>query len=202
MAVLTGRFDLAFQFASGLHRAQMRKGTKVPYISHLMAVAALVLEAGGDEDQAIAALLHDAMEDQGGLPTLKTIRRLFGDRVAETVSECSDSESEVGENKRPWRERKKCYIEKLRFASPDALMVSAADKVHNARCILSDYREAGECLWERFNKEASKEDQLDYYRRLVRAFRESKAPPVLAGELDRVVSDLEFVARGSEPSRG
>ena len=93
---LTGRFDLAFQLASGLHHSQRRKGTEIPYISHLMSVAALVLEAGGDEDQAIAALLHDAMEDQGGPPTLETIRRLFGDRVAEIVKECSDSELLTG----------------------------------------------------------------------------------------------------------
>jgi (p)ppGpp synthase/HD superfamily hydrolase len=101
---LTGRFESAFQLASGLHHEQRRKGTEIPYISHLMSVAALVLEAGGDEDQAIAALLHDAMEDQGGPPTLETIRRLFGDRVAEIVKECSDSESEDPENKLPWHQ--------------------------------------------------------------------------------------------------
>ncbi|MGA7622931.1 MAG: HD domain-containing protein [Candidatus Acidiferrales bacterium] len=105
-SILTDRFDSAFQLASGLHREQCRKGTGIPYISHLMSVAALVLEAGGDEDQVIAALLHDAMEDQGGPPTLETIRRLFGDRVAEIVKECSDSESEDPENKLPWHQRK------------------------------------------------------------------------------------------------
>jgi (p)ppGpp synthase/HD superfamily hydrolase len=107
---LTGRFDLALHFASGLHHAQRRKGTEVPYIAHLMSVAALVLEAGGDEDQVVAALLHDAMEDQGGTPTLKTIRQLFGDRVAETVRECSDSESEDPESKLPWHQRKQAYL--------------------------------------------------------------------------------------------
>jgi len=100
---LTRRFDLALQFASGLHHSQCRKGTPVPYISHLMAVSALVLEAGGDEDLAIAALLHDAVEDQGGPPTLETIRRMFGDRVADVVMECSDTDREP---KPPWRERK------------------------------------------------------------------------------------------------
>ncbi len=134
---LTGRFDLAFQLASGLHHEQRRKGTEIPYISHLMSVAALVLEAGGDEDQAIAALLHDAMEDQGGPPTLETIRRLFGDRVAGIVKECSDSESEHPENKLPWHQRKQAYLAKLTAASPDALLVSVADKLHNARTILA-----------------------------------------------------------------
>jgi len=110
---LTRRFDLAFHLASGLHHAQRRKGTEVPYIAHLMSVAALVLEAGGDEDQTVAALLHDAMEDQGGPPTLKTIRQLFGDRVADTVRECSDSESEDPEKKLPWHQRKQMYLAHL-----------------------------------------------------------------------------------------
>jgi hypothetical protein len=127
---LTGRLDLAFHFASGLHHAQRRKGAEVPYIAHLMSVAALVLEAGGDEDQVLAALLHDAMEDQGGPPTLNTIRRLFGDRVAETIRECSDSESEDPEKKLPWHQRKQAYLAHLPTASPDALLVSIAQEHH------------------------------------------------------------------------
>jgi (p)ppGpp synthase/HD superfamily hydrolase len=191
---LTRRFDVALHFASGLHHAQFRKGTNIPYIAHLMSVASLVLEAGGDEDQAIAALLHDAMEDQGGPPTLATIQKLFGDRVADTVRECSDSESEDPNSKKPWRDRKRAYIAHLAEASVDALRVSIADKLHNARAILADYRILGDKLWERFNKEASKKDQLDYYRALVTAFRKTAAPNAMVEELDRVVGELEQLA--------
>lgn len=191
---LTYRFDVALHFACGLHHDQFRKGTAVPYIAHLMSVAALVLEAGGDEDQAIAALLHDAMEDQGGPPTLATIRKLFGDRVAQTVRECSDSESEDPEKKLPWHERKRAYLAHLPNASPDALLVSLADKLHNARTVLADYRTHGDELWGRFNKNASKKDQLNYYRALVRAFRKTKAPGAPVDELDRVVTDLAHLA--------
>lgn len=123
-----------------------------------MSVCALVIEAGGDEDQAIAALLHDAVEDQGGLPTLDTIRHMFGDRVATTVESCSDSMATNPDEKLLWRDRKDKYLEHLRTANADALMVSAADKLHNARAILADYRELGEGLWSRFS--APKDDQL------------------------------------------
>jgi hypothetical protein len=126
---LTRRFDLAFHFAAGLHHKHVRKGTEIPYIAHLMSVCALVLEAGGNEDQAVAALLHDAMEDQGGLPTLNTIKRLFGDRVANIVRECSDSESPDPGQKLSWHQRKQAYLDHLRSASPDALLVAAADKL-------------------------------------------------------------------------
>jgi (p)ppGpp synthase/HD superfamily hydrolase len=118
---LTWRFDVALQFASGLHDQQPRKGVSIPYIAHLMSVCALVLEAGGNEDQAIAALLHDAVEDQGGLPTLDTIRQMFGDRVASTVESCSDSMATNPDKKLPWRERKVKYLEHLQTASGDAL---------------------------------------------------------------------------------
>src|ERR1700680_1058105 len=113
---LTSRFDLALRFASGLHREQARKGVPIPYISHLMSVCGLVLEAGGDEDQAIAALLHDAVEDQGGLSTLATIRHMFGDRVANTVESCSDSTATDPTEKVGWHERKDKYLEHLRCA--------------------------------------------------------------------------------------
>lgn len=159
-----------------------------------MGVAALVLEAGGDEDQAIAALLHDAMEDQGGRPTLETIRKLFGDRVAMTVEECSDSESEDPAKKKPWHERKRIYLAHLPHASADALLVSLADKLHNARAVLQDYRVHGDELWKRFNKEATKQDQLNYYRALVSTFHETPAPPKMVDELGRVVAELEQLA--------
>src|SRR5215469_15215189 len=147
---LTWRFNLALQLACGLHRNQTRRGTPVPYIGHLMAVCSLVLDAGGDEDQAIVALLHDAVEDQGGMTTLATIRQLFGDRVANAVEACSDSTVSDPAQKLEWRKRKENYIAHFRNTNEDALIVGAADKLHNARAILTDYREAGEELWLRF----------------------------------------------------
>jgi (p)ppGpp synthase/HD superfamily hydrolase len=197
--LLTRRFDLALHFAAGLHHKQTRKGTVIPYIAHLMSVCALVLESGGDEDQAIAALLHDAMEDQGGPPTLATIRRLFGDRVADTVRECSDSESSDPTRKLPWHERKQAYLDGLRSASRDALLISLADKLHNARDILACYREMGDDLWQRFNKSASKADHLRYYRELVRHFQaRPETPKAVIDELDRVVTELESLASSQE----
>jgi (p)ppGpp synthase/HD superfamily hydrolase len=193
--LLGGRFDLALQFASALHKTQLRKGTKIPYIAHLLSVCALVLESGGDEDQAIAALLHDAMEDQGGLPTLTMIERLFGPRVAGIVRECSDSESADPAHKLPWKQRKLAYVDHLRHASPDALLIVAADKLHNTRDVLGCYRELGDALWERFSPSATKTDHLWYYRELVRRLQaRSEAPKQLVDELDRVVAKLEALA--------
>jgi hypothetical protein len=190
---LTWRFDTAFQFASGLHHKQARKGVNIPYLAHLMSVCALVIEAGGDEDQAIAGLLHDAVEDQGGLPTLATIRHMFGDRVANTVEGCSDSTATDATEKPPWTERKAQYLEHLRHANPDILLVSAADKLHNARAILADYRELGDELWSRFN--APKEDQLRYYRALVETLQKAAAPKALVDELRRVVEELDRLVK-------
>jgi (p)ppGpp synthase/HD superfamily hydrolase len=185
---LTHRFDLALHFASGLHRNQCRKATYVPYISHLMSVTALVLENGGSEDQAIAALLHDAVEDQGGKPTLDTIRHLFGDRVADIVFECSDSDATDPAQKLPSAERKRAYLEHLPSISSDALVVALADKVHNVRSILADYQQVGDAVWDRFN--VGKEEQLKYYSRLLEIFRERSAPPRLTDEFGRVVGEL------------
>jgi (p)ppGpp synthase/HD superfamily hydrolase len=155
---LTWQFDTALQLATGLHHQQTRKGGSIPYIAHLMSVCALVLEAGGDEDEAIAALLQDAVEDRGGRSTLDTIRQMFGDRIADTVESCSDSMATNPDEKLPWRLRKDSYLEHLRTANADALIVSAADKLHNAQAILADNRELGGGLWSRFS--APKDDQL------------------------------------------
>lgn len=174
--------------ATRLHGRQRRKGTDVPYVSHLLGVASLVLEAGGDEDQAIAALLHDAVEDQGGRPQLEKIRRHFGDRVAGIVEGCTDADSVP---KPPWRERKERYIEHIRHAPAEVRRVSAADKLHNARAILADVRRHGDAVWGRFT--ADRGGVLWYYRSLVTAFRETDTG-YLAEELDRVVTELE---RGS-----
>lgn len=145
---LTNRFDEAFRFAHELHRAQTRKGTSIPYISHLMTVSALVVEHGGDEDQAIAGLLHDAAEDQGGEATLQEIERRFGGDVAGIVADCTDAWTEP---KPPWRARKETYLEKLPHKQARSLLVSLADKTHNAEAILLDYRTLGDDLWSRFN---------------------------------------------------
>jgi Domain of unknown function (DUF6946)/HD domain len=179
------RFDRAFALARELHAAQVRKGTKIPYISHLMGVAALVLEDGGDEDEAIAALLHDAVEDQGGQPTLRRIRQLFGERVAQIVDACSDTDVTP---KPPWRESKEPYITHLRDPElPDgALRVSLADKLHNARAILFDLR-AGRDVFGRFS--AGRADQHWYYDALANTFAELSGSPMVA-ELRRVIDDL------------
>jgi (p)ppGpp synthase/HD superfamily hydrolase len=155
-----------------------------------MAVSALVLEAGGDEDLAIAALLHDAVEDQGGEPTLQTIRRMFGDRVATVVMECSDTDHEP---KPPWRKRKEQYLTHLLSASADALLVSIADKLHNVRSVLADYRRHKENLWMRFN--AGKEEQFWYYGELVRVFTQRRPEDPLVTEFTRVVKELKDLDR-------
>ena len=183
------RFEEALVFAHRLHGRQLRKGTRIPYMTHLMSVASLVLENGGDEDAAIAGLLHDAAEDQGGRPTLERIRRKFGRRVAAIVDGCTDA---YGQPKPPWRQRKEAYLAHLATASKAVRLVSAADKLHNARAILFDYRVVGERLWSRFN--VGKEDQLWYYRSLIRALGKPKASP-LVGELARTVRELKRLTR-------
>lgn len=181
---LSAKFDEALAYAHEAHRKQVRKGTEIPYIAHLMAVAAIVLENGGDEDTAIASLLHDVIEDGGGDAARKEIRRRFGRHVVDIVDECTDAEVIP---KPPWRERKEKYIAHLRHASPSARLVSAADKLHNARAILADYRMVGEALWERFN--AGRDGVLWYYQALVAAFKERGTSPIIE-ELDRVVKEL------------
>ena len=180
---MTERFDHAFALARELHARQRRKQTDIPYVSHLMGVASLVLEDGGDEDEAIAALLHDAVEDQGGPATLAVIRERFGDRVAGIVQDCSDTD-EVP--KPPWRARKEAYIAHLATASDGALRVSLADKLHNARSILFDER-AGHDVFARFH--ASREETLWYYRSLAEAFAARTDSPMVP-ELRRVVEEL------------
>jgi GTP pyrophosphokinase len=185
---LSGRFEEALVYAAQLHATQVRKATNVPYISHLMAVSSLVLEHNGNEDEAIAALLHDAVEDQGGLPTLAEIQRRFGDTVAEIVHACSDSEVTP---KPPWRARKEAYLAHLSQVSPSVRLVSAADKLHNARSILLDYRALGEELWGRFK--GGKEGTLWYYRELANIFQQL-GPASLSEELSRTVKELEQIA--------
>ena len=179
-------FDHALLYASRLHRDQLRKGTSTPYITHLLAVASIVGENGGSEDEVVAALLHDAPEDRGGEATLQEIRDQFGDGVTEIVDGCTDTYETP---KPPWRERKERYLAHLAGASGSVRLVSSADKLHNARTVLSDYRLLGEDLWTRFN--GKKEGTLWYYRAVVDALQGDS--PIVE-ELDRVVTELETLS--------
>lgn len=191
--MLSERYDEALVFAHQLHRRQKRKGGATPYIAHLLSVSALVLEHGGDEDQAIAALLHDAIEDQGGEAARREIRRRFGDRVAAIVDDCTDTDQTP---KPPWRARKEAYLNRLRTLPESSRLVSLADKVHNARTMLLDYRTVGEALWTRF--EGRREGTLWYYRSLVEIFA-ADSPSALANELERTVAELERLASCASP---
>ncbi len=191
------KFEEAFQLAFELHQTrgkQGRKGKDTPYVSHLMAVAALVLEFDGTEEEAIAALLHDAVEDQGGPETLQLIEERFGAKVAKIVSDCSDSE---GEPKPAWRERKIRYIEHLPHVSPSSRIVSLADKIHNAATILRDVRHHGSRTFERFS--GKRDGTLWYYDALARTFMQK--PDEMANELNRIVEELYAAAEAKRPER-
>ncbi|MCC6622836.1 MAG: HD domain-containing protein [Deltaproteobacteria bacterium] len=188
---LGDRFVAALAHAFELHQHQVRKGNDIPYMSHLLAVAALVIEHGGDEEEAIAALLHDAVEDQGGLPTLEAIRGRFGERVADIVLGCSDAFGDAHTVKPPWRERKVKYLDHFREASASVRLVSMADKLHNCRSTVADLHATGAATWSRFN--ASREDQLWFYRTFSDLAR-ALAPSRLADELHRAVLELEALA--------
>jgi (p)ppGpp synthase/HD superfamily hydrolase len=195
MTRLTQRFQEALNLATKVHAGQYRKGKDVPYIAHLLAVTALVLENGGDEDEAIAALLHDTIEDQRDKISLQEIRQQFGDKVAGTVDGLTDAKTWP---KRPWRQRKEAYIAHLRQSSPSERLVSASDKLHNARSLLYDYRTTGESIWQRFN--GGKEGTLWYYRALLEAFR-AAGPTPLVDELERVISELERLVASTSGGR-
>lgn len=181
---LSKRFDDALVFASDLHRRQTRKGSGVPYMSHLMAVSALVLENGGDEDQAIAGLLHDAAEDQGGQETLDVISARFGSSVAQIVADCTDSWEEP---KPDWRPRKEAYLASLADKSPRSLLVSLADKTHNAGAILADMESLGDKIWDRFT--GKRDGTLWYYRSLAQIFEEALPGP-MARKLSATVAAM------------
>jgi (p)ppGpp synthase/HD superfamily hydrolase len=182
---LTSRFHDAVGYAADVHGGQTRKGTAAPYLSHLMGVASIVLDAGGSEDEAIAALLHDAAEDHGGRSRLADIQARFGDAVAAIVEACTDSWETPRE---PWIERKRRYVAHASHLEAAALRVSAADKVHNTYALLRDLREHGDKVWERYA--AGPDDILWYYESLVRAFREAGGGP-LVDELERIVRGIQ-----------
>ena len=185
MPLLTERYDRALVYAHQLHRSQTRKGSEIPYIAHVLAVSSIALEYGANEDEAIAALLHDAVEDCGGAPVLDSIRNQFGQTVATIVDACSDTQISP---KPPWRQRKERYIEHLRQASTSVCLVSASDKLHNVRSLLMDRRKIGESLWERFR--GGREGTLWYYR-AVASVLEVNWRTALSEELTRAVTERE-----------
>ncbi|MBS0337880.1 MAG: HD domain-containing protein [Proteobacteria bacterium] len=193
MPVVGKRFRDALVWAAELHEDQKRKGGNIPYVSHLLGVASIVLEHGGDEDQAIAALLHDALEDQAHKMSPREIRARFGDKVEEIVEACTDGDPEEQRDRDPvrWRRRKEKYIAEVATKPEAALLVSMADKLYNARTILEDFRELGEALWPRFT--TGKEGTLWYYRTLLAAFK-PRAENRLWHELDRTVAEIERLA--------
>jgi (p)ppGpp synthase/HD superfamily hydrolase len=179
------RFEDAVAYAIRAHAHQARKGGTIPYLAHLFAVAAHVMEDGGSEDETIAAMLHDAGEDQGGEPRMSDIEARFGSNIATIVRGCSDT---LETPKPDWGERKRRYVEHLADASLEVRRVSLADKVHNAESMVSDHTVDGEKLWERFN--AKRDDQATYYRSLRAAFRASGAGRPLFARLDAAVEKL------------
>ena len=182
-------FDEAVRYARELHHDQVRKGTDIPYLSHLLGAAALVLDQGGDEAEVIAALLHDALEDQSDRTSYAEIERRFGEKVARIVLACSDA---VESPKPPWRARKERYVKHLRSAPQDVLRVSLADKLHNARSIVADWRVIGDAVWDKFS--AGRDEQLWYYGALLDVFRE-RSPSPLVVELAAAVEQLQRAAR-------
>jgi (p)ppGpp synthase/HD superfamily hydrolase len=190
--LLSKQYEKALVMAFQLHQVQKRKATQIPYIAHLLSVSALVLEFGGTENEAIAALLHDAVEDQGGMAVLAEIEAQFGAEVAEIVIGCSDS---TGLPKLPWKTRKTQYLQHLANASSSIQLVSLADKLHNLRDILMTYRKIGEKTWDRFN--GKKEGTLWYYQNLVSIFAQSRHTE-LAAELGRVYHQLNACIASSK----
>ena len=193
--LLTDDFDRALLLAAGHHRRQLRKGSATPYVAHLLGVSSLVLEMGGSQTEAIGALLHDAVEDGGGPEMLERIRREFGDDVARIVDANSDTDAYP---KPPWAQRKQAYIAAVATKAPDELRVSLADKLHNARAILLDFRSVGDELWLRFNPREG-EPVRRYYRALYDAFAAraddlgADARPLLE-ELGRTLDELDRLA--------
>jgi GTP pyrophosphokinase len=188
----TARFEAALAYAHQVHQGQRRKGTGIPYIAHILGVAAIAMEYGANEDEAIGALLHDAAEDGGGEATLAEIRARFGDAVADIVLGCSDSLVEDPEDKLPWMERKENYLAHLENVNESVCLVSAADKLHNVRAIIRDYREHGDDVWQRF--QGRRDGTLWYYETvadtLLRRFRSQ-----LTRDLQQEVDTLLEITR-------
>ena len=189
------RFLLALTTAAQMHAAQRRKGSEIPYVSHLLGTCAIALEYGGDEDEAIAALLHDAIEDVQPAEAARMAVGWFGERVLAIVEGCTDADTHP---KPPWRNRKEAYLAHLASADRSVLLVSAADKLHNARTIVADLHRDGDVVWSRFR--VSRDESLWYYRSLVGAFRSNPAhEPALIAALERAVDEMELLAERPRP---
>lgn len=195
--MLSTLYDDALAYTAALHREQVRKGTDIPYISHLLAVSALVIESGGTEDEAIAALLHDAAEDQGGRKVLAEIAQRYGAEVARIVAGCTDAWITP---KPPWRERKEKYLAHLQDADSSVLRVSCADKVHNARAVANDLAAVGTALWDRFR--GKREGTLWYYRSLANTFSALDVPTRLRDALEREVGRIEALDAAQDGQSG
>jgi (p)ppGpp synthase/HD superfamily hydrolase len=190
---LSRQFEKALVYATRIHGGKLRKKTRIPYIAHILGVAATALEYGANETEAIAALLHDAVEDCGGAKRLRAIERKFGKRVARIVEGCTDTDQTP---KPPWLKRKKTYVSHVRHASMATKLVSASDKLHNVRAILMDYRQEEEKLWSRFG--GGKQGALWYYRALVNALSGKRIQPVVQ-EINRTLTELESLANNGLP---
>jgi (p)ppGpp synthase/HD superfamily hydrolase len=186
--ILSERFDDALVLAADAHRKQHRKGSEIAYVGHLLGVCSMVIEEGGDEDMAIAALLHDIVEDQGGMPRLQEVRERFGDKVADIVLACTDTLEESVRGEQDSQARKDAYLAHLEHQPPEILIVSLADKLYNARAIRRDYIEIGEDLWERFN--SKRDGTLRYYQNLSATFSRVLPTCRMTKELEHVVSSL------------
>ena len=188
--MLTNRLSQALALAIEAHNGQFRKETTIPYIAHPMAVASIALEYGADEDQAMAALLHDAVED-GGANYAEIIRSKFGDRVADIVNGCTDGVPDNNGIKPPWKQRKESYIAHLKSAPDDVLLVSGSDKLHNARAIVSDLQNIGVRVFDRFS--SSKEQTLWYYQSLADIFKTRNTPTAKA--LSETVAQMHALSK-------
>lgn len=194
--ILTHRYAQAVEYASIIHATDVRKGTNISYLSHLLAVSSLVIEAGGDEDQAIAALLHDAVEDAGGLPRAADIRVRFGDRVIEIVLACSDSTDEETKRTTPWKERKQIYLDRIADEPLDYLLVTMADKVHNSRAIVTDLHAYGVDVLNKFNAPA--QDVLWYYEECLKIARDRELQPAILLPLELTFSEISRFIGGAQ----
>lgn len=197
--LLTERFTQAVEYARRLH-TEFRKGTEIPYLTHLLGVAALVMAQTGSrvpvtEDMVIAALLHDTVEDHGGLPRLRDVEREFGDNVGRMVAGLSDTFADDHERKEGWEVRKETYLTRLAGEPDDVLLISAADKLYNAKAILEDYREIGDAVFERFKRGAGK--QLWYFKELLRVFNAHPRNRIV-NEFEQVVRELEALIAKAE----
>jgi (p)ppGpp synthase/HD superfamily hydrolase len=204
-SILTSRFVDALSFAADVHRSQVRKGTRIPYLAHLLGVASIALEHGATEDEAIAAVLHDSIEDAptdlGASPAQTVrdyIRYRFGDTVLDIVEACTDGDVQP---KPAWRQRKERYIRDIAEKDASALLVSLADKIHNARAILSDFREVDASVFERFNREAGRDGVLGYYRGLANAFT-ARGVALKDARLSRMIVEYERCVRDLEEAVG